>query len=221
MSYTTFNDEFFHFCQQVGRQPSDIQVVVVSKKQPIARLQHLYDQHNIRDFGENRLEELTLKKSQMPRDVKWHFIGRIQRKKLGKLLPLKATLHSMDRMELIQSIGRWTQQFNQPVQGYIQVNISGEPSKAGFDLDVLSEVYKECKEHPLLEVLGLMTMAPALATHEACRQLFEKLHDQKFLFEEALMRPCKLSMGMSRDYKAALEAGTDCLRIGRSIFDKA
>jgi PLP dependent protein len=188
-------------------------LLAVSKGRSIQEIEQLY-QWGVRDFGENRVHELQDKKSLLPKDIQWHFIGSLQRNKAKKIAGEVALIHSIDSLDLAKEISKVAQQKTLVQPCLLQVNISGEKRKHGLCPEEIKQGWYELKELKGIEWKGLMTMAPLTEDQALIRSTFrglKKLGDFLGLKE--------LSMGMSQDYKVALEEGATIVRLGRLVFD--
>lgn len=212
----------------VGRIGEEIKLVLVTKGISVSIIREAYEA-GIRDFGENRVQELTEKKKELPSDICWHMIGRLQTNKVKALLSdVRAhgcapvhLIHSLDRPELAAAIERQAEQKNiREVPCLVQVNASGEATKAGFRPEEVASFVEGLKKESRIQIKGLMTIGPLSEDLETIRQAFRKAA----LLKKDLMQkfPEKdwgiLSMGMSGDWPSAIEEGATCLRIGTAVF---
>lgn len=215
--------EHIEGCCGSERAP-DVRLIAVSKNASAehVRLAHLA---GLRSFGENRVQELLTKQDALQDlDLDWHFIGRLQRNKVRQVVGRVSLIHSMDRLELLQEIGRITRLKGLVQDGLIQVNLGREESKGGF----LVEEVEDALENLLMDrnlrgirLRGFMTIAPLEATVERIREIFrdlKTLRDRWKRFAKEGFEPQELSMGMSSDYEVALQEGASMIRIGTAIF---
>ena len=194
--------------------------VAVSKTKPIEDIQKIYNLGH-KDFGENKVQELELKYNSLPKDIKWHMIGHLQTNKVKKVVPLASLIHSVDSLKLLKTINKESNKINKITDCLIQINISNEDSKYGFSEDQLDFLNKNSlKEYQNIKIRGLMGMASfsndkniVEKEFDLLKQLFNKLKKKLTGFDI-------LSMGMSNDYKIALEAGSNMIRIGSKIFGR-
>jgi pyridoxal phosphate enzyme (YggS family) len=195
---------------------SDTTLVAVSKTKPVSLIQEAYDLGQ-RIFGENKALELRDKVDLLPNDIKWHFIGRLQTNKVKYVVKNAALIHSVDRMKLAVEISKEAVKACKVQDVLIQLNISQEDSKTGFDKNELASIINEVQALENVKVVGLMTMAPFLENAEEVRYVFKEMKEifDKYKNEFNLEY---LSMGMSNDYHVALEEGANMVRIGSSIF---
>lgn len=203
-----------------GRHPDDVRVVAVTKHVGIPEIRQAIAA-GCEDFGENRVQEFLGKYGLFP-DVRWHFIGTLQSNKVKDVVGRAYLIHSVDSLELLQRIDRVAQARGivQPV--LLQVNVSGEASKHGMLPEEAEEVLRDSLDLPGVDVRGLMTIAP-FARPEDVRWVFRRLSE---LFASlAAMRfngieLSELSMGMTNDYRVAIEEGATIIRVGTAIFGR-
>ena len=193
----------------------NILLVAVSKTKSIDDIMKVYNQ-GVRDFGENYVQELVSKMDSLPNDINWHMIGHLQTNKVKDLVKRNIYLiHSVDSYKLAKEINKEAIKNNKIVNILIEVNISGDINKTGCNVSELDSLIKEVKLLDHLNLKGLMAIGPLDGTDKEIKACFHemKLLKDKYQFE-------LLSMGMSRDYKIALQEGTDIVRIGTKIFGK-
>lgn len=196
-----------------GRRPEDVVIVAVGKTFPAEVLMEAY-QAGHRDFGENRAQELTLKAAALPADVRWHFVGPLQRNKVRLVRPAVVLLHSMDRLSLGEA---WLKGPGSPPPVLLEVNIGEEPQKAGVAPDRASGIIGELIEVGV-DVRGIMTVPPRVERPEAARPYFQKLAGLSRRLQVAYPQVRELSMGMTDDFEVAIEEGATLVRVGRAIF---
>ncbi|MCL2854301.1 MAG: YggS family pyridoxal phosphate-dependent enzyme [Defluviitaleaceae bacterium] len=207
------NDNIAKSAAKSGRAASDIILIVVTKSVDLVDLQGLQGLHHV---GENRAQDLVAKQPHL-QDLVWHFLGHLQRNKVGQVLGKAALIHSLDSLRLAEEISRMANQRDSMADVLIEVNIAGEASKHGIVPEEVLEFAEQVIQLPSIAVHGLMTMGPADATESQRRNYFEKmaqLHQDLNKIAQARF----LSMGMSGDYEAAIECGANIVRIGRGIF---
>ena len=206
-------------CRRVGRDPKEIELVLVTKEVETSRIQEVYGL-GIRDFGENRVQELVAKKEELPKDIKWHFIGSLQTNKVKSLIGQTALIHSCDRLGLAQELEKQAAKHDQKVDVLIQVNASGEDTKHGFNPETVEQAVSEIVKLKHLNVHGLMAIGPNTENQTQIRKSFgnlRKLQDGlKCSFPNVDWH--YLSMGMSSDFEIAIEEGANLLRIGSAVF---
>ena len=199
-------------------------LVSVSKTKPIEDIQALYDLGQ-RDFGENYVQELTQKYEQLPKDINWHYIGHLQSNKVKYIAPLVHLIHGVDSLSLLKEINKQALKNNRVIDCLLQVHIAKEETKFGLDTDELDELITRIKNelHGLtnIRINGLMGMASFSNNMDLVRSEFKYL---KGLFDKYAQHQTPnsklqtLSMGMSSDYKIALEEGSNMVRIGSLLF---
>ncbi len=207
-------------------------LVAVSKTKPVEDIRALYDLGQ-RDFGENYVQELVDKQSQLPADIRWHFIGHLQSNKVKFIAPFVHLIHGVDSTKLLKEIGRQAVKNGRTIDVLLQVHIAREETKFGFDAEELEEVMRVVRAGggEGLRVRGLMGMASFVADTqpERVREEFrglKGLFDRYFAADRANGNvqdggnddPYRLSMGMSGDYKIALDEGSNMVRIGSLLF---
>jgi len=206
--------------------PPNVKLIAVSKRQPDTKLQTLYD-YGHRVFGENIVQELVRKHDLFPQDIEWHMIGHLQRNKVKYITPFISMIHSLDNFELAKEINKRAQKINRTVDCLIEVHVAKEESKFGIKPENVLEILEQDdwkNNFPNIHFRGLMTMATNTDDINLIRKEFSKV---RLLFEELKRTYFKdyeyfteLSMGMSNDYKIAVEEGTTMVRIGTLIFGK-
>ena len=196
-----------------GRNPSEISLIVVTKTFPVSDAEILYEL-GVREMGENRDEEGSLKSEQLPIDVKWHFQGQVQGRKIRSISGWADVVHSLDSTAHAQKFDLETE--NKVAEFFIQINL--EPARlarGGIPATELASFTQYLRQQTLLKIVGLMTVAPL--THEA-RDAFSQLKGLQTVLQESYPEAQALSMGMSNDFEAAIAAGATHLRIGSSIL---
>ena len=197
--------------ERAGRSPDQVTVVAVSKGQPVEAVRALYERGH-RHFGENRAAELEAKAPQLPDDVVWHFVGTVQRRKLGIIRARAALVHSFDRMALVAP---WGGAGAPPV--LVQVNLAAEPQKHGADRAAVASVV-DAAEEAGIRCQGLMVMPPLAADPEDSRPWFGGLAELRRRLAAEHPSLVELSMGMSDDFEVAVAEGATLIRVGRAIF---
>jgi pyridoxal phosphate enzyme (YggS family) len=207
---------FFKLKEQINANGATL--VAVSKKKSVEEIKALYDLGQ-RDFGENYVQELLQKQPLLPADIRWHFIGHLQRNKVKSILPFCKLIQGVDRLELLEEINKQASKLERVVDCLLQVHIAAEDSKFGFDSAELATVLPALASYSHVRVVGLMGMASFtdnLSQVSAEFRLLKKLFDQ---YRSYFLTPDPfLSMGMSGDYKIALEEGSTMIRIGSLLF---
>lgn len=206
-------------CQRVSRSPAEIQLIAVTKYASIARMEEAY-QVGLKAFGENRLQDALPKIEAFKGRVTWHFIGTLQTNKVKDVLSHFDYIHSLDRIKLADEMARQAERLKIRPKCFIQVNVSGEKSKHGVEVERLFDLAKGISETGAIDVVGLMTMAPYLENREEIRPIFRRLKELQIqLLEKAWpgISPHSLSMGMSNDYEVAIEEGATHIRLGTAL----
>lgn len=203
-------------CKKAGRDPEEIKIIAVTKYVSPERAQEAIDAGVIH-LGENRDEGLLHKIDHLEDKPVWHFIGTLQTRKVKNIIEHVTYIHSLDRLSLAKEINKRS---DSKVRCLIQVNASGEESKHGLRPDDVTGFVHELKQYPNIEVSGLMTMAPFTEDEQVIRDCFRTMKKlqaeiQSLQLENA---PCdELSMGMSNDFKIAVEEGSTMVRIGTAL----
>lgn len=201
--------------------PNEVTLLAVSKTKPLNELEEAYNA-GIRDFGENKVQELKDKFENFHKDVRWHFIGNLQTNKVKYLVGKTFLIHSLSSIKLLEVIEKEFGKKNIIADTLIQINIGREESKGGLleeDLDTLIEAIEKCK---FVKVKGIMAVIPK-GNEESNRYYFKKVKD---IFDSLKNKEFKniqmeiLSMGMTHDYHIAIEEGSNFIRIGEGIFGK-
>lgn len=202
---------------------TNTRLIAVSKTQPVALIQEAYDAGQ-RIFGENKAQEMTSKHEALPKDIEWHMIGHLQSNKVKYIAPFVSLIHSVDSYKLLEEINKQAIKNNRTISCLLQVHIAREETKFGFDETEITSLFSEKKLSTLknIHILGLMGMATFTederiihAEFQSLKKLFDKLGVSD-LPENVSMR--ELSMGMSSDYKIAIEEGSTLIRVGTAIF---
>lgn len=203
-----------------GRDPASVELVAVSKNYPVEKIREFVD-CGITLFGESRVQEAAIKIPLLPTRLHWHYIGHLQTNKLRKALSLFEFFHSIDSLDLAQSMDRIAAEMGLFPRVLLEVNVSGEATKYGFSPVSLRSSFDKLLALPRLQVEGFMTMAPLSSDPETARPFFanlRKLRDQ--LASETGIPLSTLSMGMSNDFKIAIEEGATQVRVGSTLFGK-
>ncbi len=203
--------------EKSGRSPKEITLVAVTKTHPLTECLPLLED-GITHFGENRLEEAFEKMEGAPKEIKWHFIGSLQRKKVPKIIGRFSLIQSVDSFELAEKISECSLKASLKTSILIQVNTSSELSKHGFKPQDLKELFPSLLTLEGVKIEGLMTMAPLTEDKQIIRKTFSLLRELKEELEKVHPMP-HLSMGMSNDFEMAIEEGATLLRIGTALFE--
>jgi len=203
--------------------PESVTLVAVSKTKPVVDLMEAYNAGQ-RIFGENKIQEMTEKWQQMPKDIEWHMIGHVQSNKVKYMVPYVKLIHGVDSLKLLKEINRQAVRWRKNINCLLQIHIAEEETKFGLDEKELEELLhsEEFKSFENIKVIGLMGMATFTDNQEQIKREFERL---KLIFDAVQkqpttqnLQPTTLSMGMSGDYQLAIDCGSTMVRIGSSIF---
>jgi pyridoxal phosphate enzyme (YggS family) len=205
--------------------PPHVTLVAVSKTKPVSDLMEAYNAGQ-RIFGENKIQEMTDKWEQMPKDIEWHMIGHVQTNKVKFMAEYVSLIHGVDSLKLLQEINKQAKKHNRVIDCLLQIHIAEEETKFGldeFELDeILKQVQNEKSEFENIRIVGLMGMATFTENQNQIEKefnhlkaIFDKLSKIPFTHN---LKPNILSMGMSGDYQLAISCGSTMVRIGSSIF---
>ena len=203
--------------------PSTVKLVAVSKFNPSEAIMEAY-QAGQRIFGESRPQELLQKVQELPGDIQWHFIGHLQTNKLKMVLPYASLIHSVDSERLLMEINKYAVKNNLKVKCLLELFVAQEETKQGFSKEELMQLMEKLQQQPLegVEICGLMGMASFVDDEQQIRGEFAALKETFDLVREKYISTHpnfnELSMGMSGDYKIAVEMGSTMVRIGTTIF---
>ncbi len=207
-------------CERSGRNPEEVTLIAVSKTKPVEMLQEVYNE-GIRDFGENYVQELADKIEIMPKDIRWHMIGHLQRNKVKYLVGKVACIHSVDSLRLAEVINERSIKLGVVTEIMAEVNIAGEESKFGFTRDEGFDFAEKVSTMEGVKLVGLMTSAPYVNDPEENRQYFREMKSLSVDINEKNINNInitELSMGMTNDYIVAVEEGATHVRVGTAIF---
>lgn len=207
-------------CMRSGRKRDEVTLIAVSKTQPLDLINEVYS-NGIRNFGENKVIELVNKADILPKDIKWHLIGHLQRNKVKNIIKRVELIHSVDSYRLAEQINTESEKADCNTDILIQVNVSGENTKFGISPDETEALARKIAELKRIHIKGLMTIAPFTLEPEENRIYFRKLKQlsvdiQGKNIDNIDMR--ELSMGMTGDYEIAIEEGATFVRVGTGIF---
>ncbi len=213
-------ENILNACKKANRSREEVTLIAVSKTKPVELLEEAYDT-GIRDFGENKVQELCDKEEIMPKDIKWHMIGHLQTNKVKYLIGKTALIHSVDSYKLACEIEKQAAKKNTKVDILLEVNIAEEESKFGLKESEVIELVKQISQLPHLHICGLMTVAPYVVDSEQNRAFFRKIKQLSVdiasqNIDNVSMN--ELSMGMTGDYTVAIEEGATIVRVGTGIF---
>ena len=199
-----------------------VTLVAVSKTKPTSDILELYNLGH-RDFGENYVQELVDKQALLPADIRWHFIGHLQRNKVKYIAPFVHLIHGVDSFALLQEVNKQAGKNNRVIPVLLQMHIAKEETKFGLNEDELKELIAALADVPLhrIRIEGLMGMASFTENEEAIKSEFrhlQNLYQQYKTLKTSTIHFSQLSMGMSSDYRLAIEAGSTMVRIGSLLF---
>ena len=213
-------------CDKAGRKRSEVTLIAVSKTKPVEMLQEIYDE-GIREFGENKVQEMCEKMELMPQDIKWNMIGHLQTNKVKYIIGKTSLIHSVDSLKLAEEIQKQAVKHDVTADILVEVNIANEESKFGISKDETIQMVRDIAKLDHLKIKGLMTIAPFVENPEENRIHFQNL--RKLLEIKQLSVDINnqnidnvsmdvLSMGMTGDYMVAIEEGATMVRVGTGIF---
>ena len=201
--------------------PKEVTLVAVSKFHPVEALQEAYDAGQ-RVFGESRAQELTAKQKVLPKDIEWHFIGSLQTNKVKDIAPFISLIHSVDSLRLLNEIEKQAAKNERIIKVLLEIHVAEEETKHGFSLTDCREMIKQLPELPHVKICGIMGMATFTDDDTQVQKEFHQLAE---LFKELKQTEFNksedfsiLSMGMSHDYKLAIQEGSNMIRVGTYIF---
>lgn len=203
-----------------GRKKDEVKLLAVTKTVDIERIKEIKE-FGLKEIGENKVQEIEEKYDALKDDFDFHMIGSLQKNKINKLLGKIKLIHSLDSLSLIEALDKRLANNNMELDGLLQVNISKEESKSGFYKDEVEKVLEQMHEYKNLHIVGFMTMAPFTEDEAVVRNTFRGLYELKEKlaaknFDNVDLK--YLSMGMTHDYKIAIQEGSNILRIGSKIF---
>jgi pyridoxal phosphate enzyme (YggS family) len=207
-------------CERAGRDKADVTLIAVSKTKPVSMLMEAY-RHGCRQFGENKVQELSQKYEEMPKDIQWHMIGHLQRNKVKYVVGKAALIHSVDSLKLAEEISREAVKKQLEVSILIEVNIANEESKYGVALSDAEKLIRGAALLPNIHIQGLMAIAPYVEDPEENRHYFTLLKQLSVDIKQKNIDNVNmnvLSMGMTGDYLTAIEEGATHVRVGTGIF---
>ena len=202
------------------REKDSAKLIAVSKTKPVELLQEAYDA-GMRDFGENKVQEIIDKYDKLPHDIRWHMIGHLQTNKVKYIVDKVYLIHSVDSLKLAKEISKESVKKNVVSKILIEVNVAEEESKFGVSVENVENLIIDISKLPNVDICGLMTVAPYVANGEQNRSIFKQL---KQLFVDINAKNIDnvnmriMSMGMSGDYEVAVEEGATYVRVGTKIF---
>ncbi len=207
-------------CKNCGRAYEEVTLLCVSKTKPVGMLKEAYE-FGMREFGENKVQELCDKAEVLPGDIKWHMIGHLQRNKVKYIVGKTELIHSVDSERLAEEISKESLKKNVTTNILIEVNVAGEESKFGVSPDETVSFVEKIAKLPAICVKGLMTIAPFVENPEENREFFKNLRKLSIDITNKHIDNVSmsiLSMGMTGDYTTAIEEGATHVRVGTGIF---
>ena len=192
-----------------------VKIVVVSKTRSKKEILDIYNKDH-RDFGENKVQEILEKHEKLPNDIRWHFIGHLQTNKVKYIIPFISLVHSVDSLKLLKEINKRAKAKNKIINCLIQVKIANEESKYGFKINEISDVMSYASELEHILIKGLMGMATNTDNNNLIDKEFKLLNTEFKKYKSKIFNV--LSMGMSNDYKLAINNESNMLRLGSIIF---
>ncbi len=207
-------------CKRANRSRDEVKLIAVSKTKPLSDIIEVYNE-GLRDFGENKVQEMLKKQEEAPSDIKWHLIGHLQTNKVKQVVGRTELIHSVDTLKLAELISKEAVKRDIIVSCLIEVNVAGEESKFGVSVEDALGLVNGAAVLPGIKICGLMTIAPFVDNPEENRAVFRKLRQLSVdidgeNIDNVSMKA--LSMGMTNDYMVAIEEGATHIRVGTAIF---
>ncbi len=193
--------------------PKEVTLVAVSKTKPISDIEQAYNSGQL-IFGENKVQELVEKYEKLPKEIQWQMIGHLQRNKVKFIAPFVRLIHGVDSEKLLKEIDKRAKQNNRTIDCLLQVHIANESTKFGFSEEEVLRIMKQKEDFKNINIVGLMGMATFTENKTQIKEEFSFLSEIYKKYEQMKI----LSMGMSGDYKIAIECGSTMVRIGSTIF---
>jgi pyridoxal phosphate enzyme (YggS family) len=201
-----------------GRSANDVELVAISKTHDAEKVREAIEAGQTL-FGESRVQEARVKIPELPSNLRWHFVGHLQKNKIRQALPLFEMIHSIDSIALAKDTNRIAEEDGLHPRVLLEVNVAGEGSKFGFHPDKLRSEIESLLALSRLSILGLMTIPPIAEEAKASRKYFVQLRELRdSLQTEFHVDLAQLSMGMTQDYVVAVEEGATLVRVGTAIF---
>lgn len=207
-------------CEKVGRDPKEVTLIAVSKTKPYTAIEEALPS-GVLDYGENKVQELTEKYEILPKDIRWHMIGHLQRNKVKYLVGKVELIHSVDSLRLANQIETEFAKKNEIANILIEVNMANEESKFGITSETTEQLVREISKLEHVRIKGLMTIAPYTDNPETNREYFRNMKKLSVDITEKYIDNVSmnvLSMGMTGDYQVAIEEGATMIRVGTGIF---
>ena len=207
-------------CEKVGRDVNEVTLIAVSKTKPYTAIEEALPT-GVKDYGENKVQELCDKYEILPKDIKWHMIGHLQRNKVKYLVGKASLIHSVDSIRLAEQIEKEYAKSDEIANILIEVNMAQEESKFGITSEETEQLVREIAKFPHIRIKGLMTIAPYTDNPESNRVYFRNMKKLSVDIENKNIDNVSmgvLSMGMTGDYQVAVEEGATLVRVGTGIF---
>ena len=207
-------------CEKVGRDVNEVTLIAVSKTKPYTAIEEALPT-GVKDYGENKVQELCDKYEILPKDIKWHMIGHLQRNKVKYLVGKASLIHSVDSIRLAEQIEKEYAKAGEIANILIEVNMAQEESKFGITSEETEQLVREIAKFPHIRIKGLMTIAPYTDNPESNRVYFRNMKKLSVDIENKNIDNVSmsvLSMGMTGDYQVAVEEGATLVRVGTGIF---
>lgn len=207
-------------CEKANRSANEVTLIAVSKTKPISMLKEAYA-CGVRDFGENKVQELVEKIPAMPDDIRWHMIGHLQRNKVKYIVDKVYMIHSVDSLRLAEEISKEAKKKDVSVRILVEVNVAMEESKFGASYEETVSLVRDISRLSNIQICGLMTIAPYVKNEEENRIYFNRLKQLSVDIRSKNIDNVYmdvLSMGMTGDYQVAVEEGSTYVRVGTGIF---
>lgn len=219
-NYKSVEEKVIQACKRAGRDPKEVTLIAVSKTKPMSMIEELLPL-GVRDFGENKVQELTAKAESLSPKIRWHMIGHLQRNKVKYVVDKACLIHSVDSLRLAQEINKEAEKKNLTASILLEVNVAGEESKFGVTPEEVLPLALEIARLSHIRIKGLMTIAPYTENPEDNRAFFRNLRKLSVDIAEKNIDNVTmsvLSMGMTGDYEVAIEEGATHVRVGTGIF---
>jgi pyridoxal phosphate enzyme (YggS family) len=216
----TIKNKIYSAAKKAGTDFEQIKLIAVTKNISTQQMEQVLDE-GIFDFAENKVQELLKKYDIFSDRCRWHFIGRLQTNKVKYIVDKVTLIHSVDRIDLVKEISKRAILIDRCIDLLVQVNISGELSKAGVEKNFVISFLKTISKFPNIKISGLMTMAPYYDEAEKSRWIFKQLTQLAIDIKKENIHNVSmnfLSMGMSEDFEIAVEEGSNIVRVGSAIF---
>src|SRR6266852_7482939 len=203
---------------KAGRAVDEIELVAISKTRDAEKVREVVEAGQSL-FGESRVQEARIKIPELPSNLRWHFVGHLQKNKIRHALPLFEMIHRVDSLELAKDVNRVAEEEGLHPRVLLEVNVAGEGSKFGFKPETLRAEMESLLSFSRLSILGLMTIPPLAEDAEASRKYFVELRELRDRLQtEFHVDLAQLSMGMTQDFAVAVEEGATLVRVGTAIF---